>query len=57
MTFKNVGAGEVGNIVDSHGHVDGGSDETGSNGIEIEIKDFISMSSEYVHALSTANIP
>ena len=57
MTFKNVGASKISYIVDSHGHIDRSCDKTGSDSIEVEVKNLVSVSSEDIHTLSWSNIP
>ena len=44
MTLEDRHTLEVGNIVDPHGGINAGSNKAGSNGIEVKIKDLISMS-------------
>ena len=45
VTLEDGGAGEGGDVVDAHGHIDAGSDQTGPNGVEVEIEDLIGVSS------------
>jgi hypothetical protein len=44
MTLKDGSAGEGRDVVNPHSHVHAGSDQTSSNGVEVEIQDLISMS-------------
>jgi hypothetical protein len=44
MTFEDGGAGEGRDVVNPHCHVYAGSDQTSSDGVEVEIQDLISMS-------------
>lgn len=44
VALEDGSAGEGGDVVDSHGHIHTGSDETSSNGVKVEVQDLIGVS-------------
>lgn len=46
VALEDGGAGEGGDVVHPHGHIHAGSDQTGPDGVEVEIQDLIGVSTQ-----------